>query len=85
MDLRLARNQWLLIDPKIEFLMSEINEDRTTSDFRELGHRLAEEVAAFMKTKFGSFLKKATYGNCRLSFVGHSMGNIIIRLVQTLQ
>ena len=44
-----------------------------------MGHRLAEEVAAFMKTKFGSFLKKATYGNCRLSFVGHSMGNIIIR------
>ncbi|KAH7285412.1 hypothetical protein KP509_33G027000 [Ceratopteris richardii] len=79
LDLRLVRNQWLLIDPNIEYLMSEINEDRTTSDFRELGHNLAEEVASFMKTKFGSFLKKATYSNCRLSFVGHSIGNIIIR------
>ncbi|KAI5077732.1 hypothetical protein GOP47_0007556 [Adiantum capillus-veneris] len=79
LDLRLVRNQWLLIDPNAECLMSEINEDRTTSDFRELGHNLAEEVAAFMKTKFGSFLKKATYSNCRLSFVGHSIGNIIIR------
>lgn len=79
LDLRLVRNQWLLIDPNAECLMSEINEDRTTSDFRELGHNLAEEVAAFLKTKFGSFLKKATYSNCRLSFVGHSIGNIIIR------
>ncbi|MCO5547611.1 hypothetical protein L7F22_001062 [Adiantum nelumboides] len=79
LDLRLVRNQWLLIDPNAECLMSEINEDRTISDFRELGHNLAEEVAAFMKTKFGSFLKKATYSNCRLSFVGHSIGNIIIR------
>lgn len=79
LDLRLVRNQWLLLDPNAECLMSEINEDRTTSDFRELGHNLAEEVASFMKTKFGSFLKKATYSNCRLSFVGHSIGNIIIR------
>lgn len=83
LDLRLVRNHWLSIDPSAECLMSEINEDRTTSDFRELGHRLAEEVATYMKTKFGAFLKKASFGNCRLSFVGHSMGNIIIRAALT--
>ena len=59
--------------------MSEINEDKTLSNFRELGHRLAEEVAAFMKKKLTSMLKKNTLRNCKLSFVGHSMGNIIIR------
>ncbi|KAG5048618.1 hypothetical protein JHK85_009721 [Glycine max] len=43
LDLRLVRNQWLLIDPKVEFLMSEANEDKTFGDFREMGHRLAKE------------------------------------------
>lgn len=83
LDLRLVRNQWLLIDPGAECLMSEANEDKTASDFRELGQRLAEEVAGFLKTKFSSASKIASYGSFRLSFVGHSIGNIIIRTALT--
>lgn len=83
LDLRLVRNQWLLIDPGAECLMSEANEDKTASDFRELGQRLAEEVAGFLKTKFSSASKVASYGSFRLSFVGHSIGNIIIRTALT--
>ncbi|KAK7384951.1 hypothetical protein VNO78_30654 [Psophocarpus tetragonolobus] len=79
LDLRLIRNQWLLIDPKVEFLMSETNEDRTSGDFREMGYRLALEVIAFVRRKMD---KASRYGNLediRLSFVGHSIGNLIIR------
>uniref|UniRef100_A0A0D9XX67 DUF676 domain-containing protein n=1 Tax=Leersia perrieri TaxID=77586 RepID=A0A0D9XX67_9ORYZ len=79
LDLRLVRNQWLLLDPGADCLMSEANEDKTSGDFKEMGGRLAEEVVAFLKKKVE---KLAKYGGCKelkLSFVGHSIGNIIIR------
>ncbi|KAK4770497.1 hypothetical protein SAY87_031029 [Trapa incisa] len=79
LDLRLVRNQWLLIDPKIEFLMSEVNEDKTSGDFREMGHRLAQEVVAFVKKKMDKITRTGSLRNIKLSFVGHSIGNIIIR------
>ncbi|XP_057830772.2 uncharacterized protein LOC131041631 isoform X2 [Cryptomeria japonica] len=83
LDLRLVRNQWLLIDPGAEIIMSKANEDRTTDDFRELGQRLAQEVSHFLERKFATALRKDTYGSFRLSFVGHSIGNIIIRVALT--
>ncbi|KAG2614993.1 hypothetical protein PVAP13_3NG025700 [Panicum virgatum] len=79
LDLRLVRNQWLLLDPGADCLMSEANEDKTSGDFKEMGSRLAGEVVAFLKKKMDKLLK---YGGCKelkLSFVGHSIGNIIIR------
>lgn len=79
MDLRLVRNQWILIDPKVEFLMSETNEDKTTGDFREMGHRLAQEVISFIKIKMDKISKYGKLEDIKLSFVGHSMGNLIIR------
>lgn len=79
MDLRLIRNQWLLIDPKVEFLMSETNEDKTSGDFREMGQRLAKEVISFVKKKMDKAAKYGNLGDIRLSFVGHSIGNLIIR------
>lgn len=83
LDLRLVRDQWLLIDPGAEIIMSKANEDRTTDDFRELGRRLAQEVSHFLERKLASALRKDTYGSFRLSFVGHSIGNIIIRAALT--
>ncbi|KAJ6817173.1 putative polygalacturonase [Iris pallida] len=83
LDLRLVRNQWLLMDPGAECLMSEMNEDKTSGDFREMGSRLAEEVTTFLRKKMD---KLSRYGGCRdikLSFVGHSIGNIIIRSALT--
>ncbi|KDO50637.1 hypothetical protein CISIN_1g003622mg [Citrus sinensis] len=79
LDLRLVRNQWLLIDPKIEFLMSEVNEDKTYGDFREMGQRLAEEVISFVKRKMDKASRSGNLRDIMLSFVGHSIGNIIIR------
>ncbi|XP_061352978.1 uncharacterized protein LOC133297794 isoform X1 [Gastrolobium bilobum] len=79
LDLRLVRNQWLLIDPTIEFLMSEVNEDKTSEDFREMGHRLAQEVISFLKSKMDKASRYGNLGDIRLSFVGHSIGNLIIR------
>ncbi|RDX87497.1 hypothetical protein CR513_31023, partial [Mucuna pruriens] len=79
LDLRLVRNQWLLIDPKVEFLMSEANEDKTFGDFREMGHRLAEEVISFLKSKMDKASRYGNLGDIRISFVGHSIGNLIIR------
>ncbi|KAM0836784.1 hypothetical protein ACQ4PT_062065 [Festuca glaucescens] len=79
LDLRLVRNQWLLLDPGAECLMSESNEDKTSGDFKEMGGRLAGEAVAFLKKKVD---KLARYGGCKelkLSFVGHSIGNVIIR------
>ncbi|KAE8125952.1 hypothetical protein FH972_020712 [Carpinus fangiana] len=79
LDLRLVRNQWLQIDPKTEFLMSEANEDKTTDDFREMGLRLAQEVVSFVKKKMDKVSRSGALGDIKLSFVGHSIGNIIIR------
>lgn len=79
LDLRLVRNQWLLIDPKAEFLMSEENEDKTSGDFREMGQRLAQEVVSFVKRKMDKVSRHGTLRNIKLSFVGHSIGNVIIR------
>ncbi|KAI4299033.1 hypothetical protein L6164_032528 [Bauhinia variegata] len=79
LDLRLFRNQWLLIDPKIQFLMSQVNEDRTSGDFREMGLRLSQEVVSFLKKKMNKASKIGKLNDIKLSFVGHSIGNIIIR------
>ncbi|KAL8196660.1 hypothetical protein R6Q57_024641 [Mikania cordata] len=79
LDLRLVRNQWLLIDPKIEFLMSEVNEDKTSEDFRDMGLRLAKEVIAFVKKKMDKASRSGNLKSVKLSFVGHSIGNVIIR------
>lgn len=79
LDLRLVRNQWLLFDPKIEFLMSESNEDKTSGDFREMGLRLAQEVIAFLKKKMDKATRHGVLADIKLSFVGHSIGNVIIR------
>lgn len=79
LDLRLVRNQWLLIDPEVEFLMSEANEDKTSGDFREMGNRLAKEVVSFVKKKMDRASRSRGLRCIKLSFVGHSIGNVIIR------
>ncbi|KAL5973587.1 hypothetical protein ACLOJK_030240 [Asimina triloba] len=83
LDLRLVRNQWLLIDPGAECLMSEANEDKTSGDFREMGARLAEEVTSFVKRKMDRASRSGGYKNIKISFVGHSIGNVIIRCALT--
>ncbi|KAL2515841.1 putative serine esterase family protein [Forsythia ovata] len=83
LDLRLVRNQWLLLDPKAEFLMSEVNEEKTSGDFREMGQRLAQEVVSFVKKKMDKVSRSGVLRTIKLSFVGHSIGNIILRTALT--
>lgn len=59
--------------------MSEANEDKTTDDFREMGLRLAQEVVSFVKKKMDKVSRSGGLGDIKLSFVGHSIGNVIIR------
>ncbi|KAF3447430.1 hypothetical protein FNV43_RR12616 [Rhamnella rubrinervis] len=63
--------------------MSEANEDKTSGDFREMGLRLAQEVISFLKKKMDRASRHGVLGDIKLSFVGHSIGNIIIRTALT--
>lgn len=68
-----------MIDPKVEFLMSEVNEEKTSGDFREMGSQLAQEVISFVKKKMDKVSRTGGLRTIKLSFVGHSIGNVIIR------
>jgi len=59
--------------------MSESNEDKTSEDFREMGLRLAQEVISFLKKKMDRASRVGNLKDIRLSFVGHSIGNLIVR------
>ncbi|XP_031091434.1 protein FAM135B-like isoform X1 [Ipomoea triloba] len=83
LDLRLVRNQWLLIEPKIHFLMSESNEEKTSGDFREMGLNLAQEVTSYIKKRMDKVTRSGNLESIKLSFVGHSLGNVIIRAALT--
>lgn len=63
--------------------MSEANEDKTSGDFREMGQRLAQEVITFLKKKMDKASRSGSLADIKLSFVGHSIGNVIIRTALT--
>ena len=69
MDLRLVRNQWLLLEPGAECLLCQINEDRTSGDFKEMGRRLANEVVVFLKRKQDKYSKNGGCKEMKLSFL----------------
>ncbi|XP_076093323.1 protein FAM135A-like isoform X3 [Mytilus galloprovincialis] len=73
-DLRLVRTyiEMGLTGYKLEFLMSERNQD-TFADFDVMTERLANEIIAYIDM-YGLNVTK-------LSFIGHSLGNLIIRSV----
>eukprot|EP00850_Spirogloea_muscicola_P008276 SM000044S15923 [mRNA] locus=s44:45125:50474:- [translate_table: standard] len=85
LDLRMIRNRWLVMDPDVECIMSEANEDRTFDSFQEMGQRLAEEVAGVLAHMFSATTQQphSKYTLGRLSFVGHSIGCVIIRAALT--
>ncbi|XP_060077402.1 protein FAM135A-like [Ylistrum balloti] len=73
-DLRLVRTYVEMALPgyRIEFLMSERNQD-TFADFELMTDRLESEIL--------SFLDLYGINPSKVSFVGHSLGNIIVRSV----
>lgn len=76
-DLRLVKTYMEMALPgyRLEFIMSERNQSDTFADFEMMTNRLVKEIVSHME------LYALNIG--RLSFVGHSLGNIIIRSALT--
>ncbi|KAJ8264698.1 hypothetical protein GJAV_G00152720 [Gymnothorax javanicus] len=76
-DLRLVKTYLELGLPgvRIDFLMSERNQNDTFADFESMTDRLLDEIVQYIQ------LYNLTIS--RISFVGHSLGNLIIRSVLT--
>ena len=72
-DMRLIKYNLSLINQNLVFLSSQSNQDDTESDFKILGERLANEVKQFMKEWNNGIMFN------KISFIGHSIGGIIIR------
>jgi hypothetical protein len=71
--MRMLKNVISLVSPSCIFLSSCCNQDDTEGDFVEMGKKLANEVKVFIKEwSEGMIFKK-------ISFIGHSIGGLIIR------
>ena len=77
-DLRTFRNQLSLLRPDLHHMMSSSNEESTEGDLRIMGTNLAREIIQHVLINFGG-----PSGVGTLSFVGHSIGSIIIRTALT--
>mmetsp|Transcript_13269 Transcript_13269/g.24882 ORF Transcript_13269/g.24882 Transcript_13269/m.24882 type:complete len:678 (-) Transcript_13269:764-2797(-) len=72
-DMRCIKNQLSVVHPESLFLCSSSNEHSTSNDIVEMGRKLYEEVFYYIDEWCpGYHLKK-------LSFIGHSLGGLIIR------
>ncbi|XP_048453254.1 protein FAM135A isoform X2 [Rhincodon typus] len=78
-DLRLVKTYIELGLPgtQIEFLMSERNQNDTFADFESMTDRLLDEIIQYIQ------IYNLTVS--KISFIGHSLGNLIIRSVLTRQ
>lgn len=72
-DMRLLKNNLSVMHPDAIFLSSSTNESETEGDIMELGERLAKEVKDYIQ----SFCPVSCLA--RISFIGHSLGGLIIR------
>jgi predicted alpha/beta hydrolase family esterase len=68
--MRILENYFVKIIPHTIFLVSEFNQNKVDLSIEEMGKNLAREVQMFSKS-FKNFSK--------ISFVGHSLGGVVIR------
>ncbi|KAL0033798.1 hypothetical protein WJX77_005511 [Trebouxia sp. C0004] len=78
-DLGAVRSHMQLAQPDLDYLMSNCNQDRTAEGLQTMGHRLAAEVAQYLQGFENGKQRRLD----KLSFVGHSIGNLIIRAALT--
>lgn len=71
--MRLLKNNLSILHPDGIFLSCQSNEEQTEGDILEMGVRLAEEVKNYIQ-QFCPITCLA-----RISFIGHSLGGLIIR------
>ena len=72
-DVRLIKNQIALLRPDTILMSSHMNEGETEGDILQMGERLAEEVTQFIQDHCPKNSIEF------ISFVGHSLGGLIIR------
>ncbi|OMJ76246.1 hypothetical protein SteCoe_24425 [Stentor coeruleus] len=72
-DMKTLKDVLILYKPNLLVLISESNEKHTEGSIADMGKRLANEVIAFIH----SLPEHVTVS--RISFIGHSLGGIIIR------
>lgn len=72
-DMRLLKYNLSLLNSTLVFLSSQANQDDTEADFLVMGEKLANEVKSFIKEWNDGVMFK------RISFIGHSIGGLIIR------
>lgn len=72
-DMNTLKGALLDYEPRVQTLSPDCNVDRTDEDIGVQGERLADEVM--------TYLSKSTLGPKieRISFIGHSMGGLVIR------
>mmetsp|Transcript_9475 Transcript_9475/g.20188 ORF Transcript_9475/g.20188 Transcript_9475/m.20188 type:complete len:500 (-) Transcript_9475:223-1722(-) len=74
-DLCLIKGHLNLLYPYLECFSSKINENNTHDSLQDLGARLAREVVEYLQPFAASQRRPLRH----LSFVGHSIGNLILR------
>ncbi len=72
-DMRMFKNIISIASPEAQFLCSQANEEDTEGNIFDMGYKLAQEVH--------QFIRESCPGNNlgRLTFIGHSLGGLIIR------
>ncbi|KAG1671019.1 hypothetical protein FOA52_014263 [Chlamydomonas sp. UWO 241] len=78
-DMSLIKGHLSLIYPHLECFSSKVNEGATSDSIETMGARLAAEVAAQLRPHVRSRRRPLA----ALSFVGHSIGNLILRSALT--
>ena len=78
MDMRAFKNYVLMKNPKIMCFCSQINEEMTEGSIEKMGKNLAKEVRNYIKEWCYAKDRVSLYLQ-KLSFIGHSLGGIIIR------
>ncbi len=71
-DMRNLRSSLQIYCPSLVFYISECNEKKTNESIEVLGNRFAKEVEEFI-------IKTQIDEEVRISFIGHSLGGLIIR------
>ena len=83
-DMRLFRNVLAVLHPDARFHCSTVNEGLTEGDIEAMGRRLADEVDAQVGDAGGSVGGGGgDHDVTRISFIGHSLGGLIIRAALT--
>ena len=71
-DMKVLKNYFSLLHPEAVFLLSDANHNNTENCIEDMGEKLAAEISKKIESYWPDTLG-------RLSFIGHSMGGIIIR------